>query len=261
MHDLTIVTDGDKGRSFRATLLSYATSRSLWAQGGHEHVRPIYATVAVSEAESIPFIRNLQCGRKASLRVGRADKTFECLKSADYQWEQQKHPEGVVWTIFLPSLYRIDHGMVDPDGCRFAIMPCALDAVDEALAKSLADARRDPKEYRDAEAHAARLATARYVTQVAPLFCAYLDRRTRCPLIPDPRFYSLTLAALMDKGLAGMAMTDGYAASKWGREGPNYVEDGVSGGLAFSATHAQLEPVLAECVREYETRGEMRVAA
>ena len=270
MRELLIVSDSAKGRSFRAALLSYATCSSFMTGGD---VRPIWAMIACSEAESIPFIRNLQSGKKAKVLGERNEPTIDFLKSADYAYAAQRHPEGTVWTVYLPSLYRLDAGMVDPDGVKFAVLPRAewLPEADERSAEALAkryapDRGQWHREEWSREEDAKRMGVARYVTRVAPLFCAYLDRRTRCPLIPDPLFYALVLGALLDKGLATLAHSDSYSSrAEWGRSGPAYHEHDVESvgllpGVVCRADHAQLEPVLAECVREYETMRCARVS-
>jgi hypothetical protein len=253
--------DSGKGRSFRATLLAYATSKSLWAAGSHDNVRPIFAMLATTDAESLPFIRNLQAGRKATmLNDDRNAKkeTFECLKSANYAYEAQRHPEGVVWTVYLPELYRVDPGMVDPAAVRFAMAPAAkwLASVDESTARWLAGLYRSDEKWRAAEEHAKRLAICQYVTRLASVFCERLDTRTRCPLIPDARFYALVLAAMLDAGQATLARKDTYGSDReWAHSGCNFVEWGDVGlmpGIAVSTTHALLEPLLAACVKTYE---------
>src|SRR6185369_13966964 len=87
-----------------------------------------WAMYACTAAESLPFTRNLQAGRRAVLGADKSSSSkavtvFECLKSADYTWCSQAHPEGVVWTVYLPELYRIDSGMVDQESVRFALAP------------------------------------------------------------------------------------------------------------------------------------------
>lgn len=269
MRDLTIVTDeGSKGRSFRATLLAHATSRSLWAGGTHDNLRPIWAMIATTDAESLPFIRNLQCGRKANcFGDGNRDKasTFELLKSAGYEYQAQRHPEGVVWTCFLPELFRIDAGMSDPEGVKFAMLPAAgwLADEDHATAKWLAGLYREEAgdwygaEKRQAESDAKRLSEMLYLTRVSGLFAARLNSRTRCPLIPDPRFYSLILAALLNSGQAGLAGVESYTRESWGRLGSFREEGlqavGIAPGVVCETAHVQLEPVLAACVKTYES--------
>ncbi len=245
MKELVITTDeGSKGRSFRAVLLSYATSKHLWTGGATDNMRPIYATIACSAAESLPFVRNLQAGRKAHVRDadarGKDTTIFECLKSADYSWAAQAHPEGVVWTCYLQSLYRIDAGMVDPEGVKFAIVAADQPDPDAALVNWLAGRFERPSDEMVS------------VVRWAPLFAAYLNSRSRCPLIPEPRFYALMLASMLAASHACMGNREAYSRlPEWGRSGINYHEYQCSG-IVCNVTHERLEPLLAECVRVYE---------
>lgn len=263
MRNLTIITDGEKGRSFHAVLLSYCTGRQLWEGGQHDNVRPIWAMIACSEAESTPFMANLRAGRKANIHGEEKSRSksdaFELLKSAGYEYHAQRHAEGIVWTVFLPELYRIDPGMVDPEGVKFAMLPDSkwLAPVDELTAQILAEKYWEDLKWsaeRQRERDAEMLDIMRYVTMVATLFCAYLDRRTRCPLIPDPKFYSRVLAACLNAGIASLGEPGGYHSSqKWGRCGCGYEEvDCSAAGVACSTSHDRLEALLAECVRDYE---------
>lgn len=269
MQDLRIITDeGSKGRSFKASLLAYTTSRVLWDSGQHENIRPIWAMIACSEAESLPLVRNLQSGRKAAISVGRDTKHFECLKSAGYEYHPQRHPEGVLWTIFLPSLYRIDPGMIDPESIRFALAPAHewLSPEDEQTAQWLADRYRSNETWQADKEHEKRLTACRHITRASRLFCNYLDRRTRCPLIPESRFYSLVLAALIDSGQATFGFKEERYSyrQEWAHGRFSYVEEGLESvglapGIACNTTHEKIEPILAECVKVYER--EMRLAA
>lgn len=282
MKDIIIHTDNEsgKGRSFRAVLLSYVTSTALWDMGGGDNLRPVWAMIACSPGESIPFVRNLQCGRKAAIIPDRSRKGtdhLEFLKTGDYAYKPQTSAEGTVWSIYLPDVFLLDPGIVDPERVRFAVLPSAewVSDVDETLARELAagyskdiERSRWNTSWADEES-ARRLDVCRLVTRIAPLFCKSLDTRTRCPLIPDPRFYAMVLAGMLSKGLATLSHENRAYRSEWGRSGCSFAEYdtdtvGLLPGLACSAKHDQLEALLSECVSTYERGGatvEMQEAA
>jgi hypothetical protein len=226
-------TEG-KGRSFRATLVSYIEAPHLWARG-NDTVRPIHMTLAGSDNELRPFVANLRTGKKAT--VGdRGRQRFEVLKSAGFQCAWQRTAKGSLVTLFAPDLFCLDPGMVDPKGVSFVLLPAR-----SWLRPSDVQVPDCVPEERVADVRA-----------LAPLFIAYLDRRTRCPLIPDARFYAQVLANALDQGLASWS---GGWQREWGTSG-NFVEvDTADAGYApavlFNASHETLEDFLAEQVRTY----------
>ncbi len=240
-----------KGRSFQATLLAHVNADSLWTGGGtsNEVTRPVWMVLGGSDNELRPFVANLQTGRKADHPGGskyQGTSRFEVLKSAGYHYAWQQTPLGSIVTIFLPDLFRLDPGMVDPKGIQFCLLPSLdwltpPDPQAEAFLAKLKVPTEDP-----AVLHALTL---------APLFVAFLDRRTRCPLIPDPRFYALLIVGALTHGLATWSVTDYYHSRNWGEhKNLSYKEHetttvGYARGLAFKATHEEFETFLAEQVR------------
>ncbi len=260
--DLVIATsDGEKGRSFRASLLAYAEADHLWALGmaDTDTRRPVFMMLACSDQEAAPFLANLRAGRQSEIvggskGYGRRNKgdQFELLRSGGYQYATQRHHEGVVITAFLPELFRLDPGMVSPDGCRFVMLPSQEWCLDPQPAALAHVTRCLPPKF---ERSVALMADVPALCRIAPLFAVYLDRRTRAPLIPDARFYAQVLVASVAAGLAQ-------------RSGGNdtYREDGVARvgllpGLAFQAKHDELEAMLAEQVRMFDAMTAGRVAA
>ncbi len=250
MLDLIIQTEGEsKGRSFRASLLAYVEGSALWSGGAtSENTRPIWCMIAATDAESGPVMANLRGGKKASI-VGtesgygrkRKSEQFELLKSAGYEFAAQRHAEGTVWTAYLPELFKLDPGMVDPVGVKFAFLP-----VKEWC----------PEPSNDVLAHVQELNPARTLADLAPiarlgpLFAAYLDRRSRCPMIPDPRFYAQIAVEFCRVGVATFASGSREA---WHRGKLGYDETGVETvgllpGMAMQASHETVEAVLAEQV-------------
>lgn len=240
-----------KGRSFQATLLAHVNADALWAGGGTatEVTRPVWMMLGGSDNELRPFVANLQTGRKADHPGGskyQGTSRFEVLKSAGYHYAWQRTPVGTAVTIYLPDLFRLDPGMVDPKGIQFCLLPSSKwvtppDPKAEAFLAKLKVPTDDP-----AVLHALML---------APLFIAFLDRRTRCPLIPDPRFYALVLVQALTKGLASWSVNDHYGSRNWGEHRDlSYREHsttnvGYARGLVFKASHEDFEAFLAEQVK------------
>lgn len=237
MKELTIQPQKEgKGRSFGATLVSYVEHRDLVPRGG-DTIRPVFLALAGSDNELRPFVANLRTGKKAETGYKSREK-YEVLKSAGYQVTWQRTPKGSLVTLFAPDLFALDPGMVDPRGVMFCILPARrwLRPADAALPvpECVPEERADD------------------VRRLAPLFAAYLDRRTRCPLIPDPRFYVQLLANALDEGLAWW----GSRPESWQRPWATSLtfteygtdELGLAPGVCCRVGHEALETFLANQV-------------
>lgn len=252
-----------KGRSFAASLVSYVTADALWhgGQASTETERPIWMMVAGTDNELRPFVANLQLGRKAEvLGSGYSKKTdkFEVLKSAGFHAAWQRSPLGTVVTLFEPDLFCMDPGMVDPTRVSFCLLPAASWLtqvnVDEAARAYLPTLGYDVPEDR-----------IETILRTAPLFIAYLDRRTRCPIIPDQRFYVQILCAALDQGLADWGRDPDKYHSHYserpfgdrGRLGFNEYDTNIVGlapGIAFDASQDAVEQMLATEVTVFFNR-------
>ncbi len=259
MRDVIIAPQVEgKGRSFSAIMLACVEADGLWTAGrtATDVTRPVWAMFAGSDAELRTFAANLQTGRKAQFGKdggfhSKRDEKIEFLKSAGYQYTWQRETEGSLLTAFLPDLFRLDPGMVDPTGATFVCLPTA-----EWLAAQKLDTR-------PLVAHVKRLGeiplSDEQLTDMCPLaflFCAYLDRRTRCPLLSDGRFYLQLLIACLNEGLASFPLESAY----WGdrtfgvREHFRFrVEHASDVGIigrpvAFQAKHEEIERVMSEQV-------------
>lgn len=228
-------TEG-KGRSFASTMVAHVLEKHLSPDGNDAH-RPIFLAFAGTENELRPFVANLRLGRKAEAGY-RGRQKYEVLKSAGYQCAWQRTPKGALVTLFAPDLFAFDPGMVDPKGVEFVILPARtwLKPVDAPVPACVPEDKVD------------------FVRALAPLFIAYLDRRTRCPLVPDPRFYVQVLANAIDQGMAGLAPQDTWRRG-WGQvahfEERGTEAIGLAPGLTFRASHETLETFLADQVREF----------
>lgn len=248
-------TEG-KGRTFKALLLASVEADLLWTGGQtvSDNLRPVWAMFAGSEQELRAFTANLLSGRKAIFpkRNGwgrKKEDQLEILRSAGYQTFWQREAEGSIVTLYLSDLFQMDPGMVDPEGIRFVLLPTQEWA--QAQKFDVAPVVRHAKKV------GYDLTTEQLVSlaPVAYLFCAYLDRRTRCPLVSDGRFYLQLLLACLQKELASFSTKADsyYHQDKVFGQHQNLryhefgtTEVGLIPGLVFRSTHEKLEKLLAE---------------
>ena len=228
------------GRVFMAHLLGWATADGLWSAGGTT-TRPVWMMVAGSDAEMRPFVANLQAGNKAELAdnyggARRGSQRFEILRKAGYATSWQRSSYGSVATLYLADLFRIDPGMVDPTGIRFVVLP-------ERRWLSPARLVSEPagfKKLQDSYAFTSDVTWADIV-RTAPLFVAYLDRRTRCPILPDPEFHVRLFWAAIESKMAVLSSRN----NRLDFQMELAVDVGLGTGFAFGAKHEDLEALLA----------------
>ena len=250
-----------KGRTFRATLLASVEADLMW-QGGlsaGDNIRPVWAMFCGSDQELRAFCANLQMGRKITFNrqygYRRKEDRMEFLKSSGYQTIWQREEEGSILTVFLPELFQIDPGMVDPVGIKFILLPTQTwhSTQDTDIAPLLRHVAL-LKDYN---------VTEEWIAEWAPtafLFASYLDRRTRCPLVADGRFFLQLMLACLKYGAATFSVPSGYHYSRdlgFGiHERRQYHEDdiaavGLRPGICFSADHEGFEVLLAREVELY----------
>jgi hypothetical protein len=228
-----------KGRAFAATLVSYVEA-TAFVPRANDTIRPVHLTLAGTENELRPFVANLRTGKKAECGY-RGREKYEVLKSAGYQCAWQRTPKGAIVTLWAPDLFNLDPGMVDPKGVGFLLSPSR-----DWFRSSNVDVPACVPEDRVSDVRA-----------LASLFIAFLDRRTRCPLIPDPRFYVQVLANALDQGLASFSTDNRHLWQKlWGENSSGFEEYntdavGFARGVQFNASHETLETFLAEQVQVY----------
>jgi hypothetical protein len=258
--DVKIVRRGGiKGHAFRATLFAYAHADGLWDSGAKYDnvIKPVWMILGCSEHEAAAVKMNLQLGRPALLATeerhrGTIYTKFELPKSAKHVIRREVFEEGVVLKCYLPDLFKRDPGAVMSSTAKFILL--ADRALCEASSLPVGAAVRHVRAvgYSWPGEVLARLAP------VAPLFLAALNRRTRCPLLPDAAFALQVLVGALERGFA---TTDKAVKGPWegGRFG--YAETRVEHvnalpGVAFKAQKPELEPFLADQVARY-----LRVAA
>ena len=178
-------SEEDKGRSFSADLIAYVEADNLWSSTQTDKHRPVFAIFGASEMEMKAFMANLFTGRQAEKSDGGSWK-LELLKTAGYlHFTQRCTNGGVLVTVFMPKLFLLDPGMVDPDWITFLCFPtkewCRQQTFDlNAARKKLKMLFGTTIQSTDTELHLLLCKGA--------LLLAYLDRRVRYPLIFDPVF-------------------------------------------------------------------------
>lgn len=275
---------GGKGRTFAATCLATVECDRIWKSGGGASKRPIWAMFAGSENELRPFMANVVAGRRVEFEGDKSrDQQLEFLRSVGFRVTWQKEPEGSVVTVFLPELFELDPGMVDPDGAAFVCMPSrawveaqkidAAPIIEHALKFELWEASSNQKkllarnfdsreEYREAlieqkKEQAKQDELLASLVPVSFLFASYLDRRTRFPLYADGRFYLQLMLACLKQGLASWPDDGRYRG--YGERGPfghNLKEFKAAGledvglvqPIAFKASHDEIGAILDEQV-------------
>jgi hypothetical protein len=243
-----------KGRAFRAACAAFVEAPLVFPEAQSDNSRPVWAVFVGDDTSIRPFVANLRLGRRADCGD---DLRIEFLRSLKFRAEFQREAEGTIATLYHPSLFALDPGMIDPEGASFVMLvpddwartqrldvPAMLSHVEGAFP----DCKLEVDEL-------AGLAPA------ACLFAAYLDRRTRCPLPNDPRFYFRLFLAALDRKLAGIACEwsrYGSSVDQWGRfRSSGYFDAygldraGVRDAVAFRCEHADLEVFLAEQVAAY----------
>jgi hypothetical protein len=265
-----------KGRSFSALCLATVDADFVSPLGNADTSRPVFAMFAGSDTELRPFMTNLRLGRRCEIGGGsgyRSQGQLELLKSGDYQIAYQREAEGSVASAYLPDLFMVDPGMVDPAGIRFVLLPDK--AWLEQEPDDVAEANERKERLVEMAKHARRFADQSWpdqqaLVELAPLaylFVAYLDRRSRCPIVSDPRFYMQILCACLDRGLATFPAKGygGYVRDLgWGHHKSEFVAQGVesvglSKPIAFLSSHEDFESLLAAETTQFFTHIEGRV--
>ena len=290
MIDVAIAPEsGKKGRTFKATCLAHVFANGLYANGAVDNnvKRPVWAVFCGTKAEMQAFGANLQLGREAlssGLSGGHRDHKagFAFLKSAGYRqaWQHDVDTNDnavSILTVYLPSLFLADPGMVDPKVVKFILLPPASWAAEQEIdreaivahvrklpsVKKINRPPRDARGWRDpSEKHKPALPDdkIRSLVDVAHLFAAVLDKRTRAPIPADGRFYTALLIACLREGVASLPCRDlsPYAHHDFGEStGLAFQVHGLKNAgilpqsIAFCADHERIESIMAECAEEY----------
>lgn len=257
MRTLTIESGkGEKTRSFQAVLIAYVQCEKMMPTTESDIRRPVWAAFAGSENQMNAFVANLRAGRKAMADGNNSRfKCVELLKSADYAFALQREREGMLATAHLPDLVRLDPGMVDPAGVRFLMVV--------------------PEEWRASQAVEGAADMVRFCHRLgfdmakeedvpaALLFAAFLDRRTRAPIVADGAFALQLYYACLREGLASWP-DEKPEERRWRNEPPPFgmsarlpilaeglAEAKVATVVGMLAKHEEVEALLAQEVDAY----------
>ncbi|MFN7976377.1 MAG: integrator complex subunit 1 [Acidobacteriota bacterium] len=220
-----------KGREFCSVLLAHLEADSLWDLGTNKTQRPVWISFVGSPSAARAFTANFRGGARASRHSStRVEDSFEIPRSSGHRWVFQVVEGMTVTTAYLPSLFHVDP-TVPGDDVRFIFMPPRwwVTAQSARLAATFGERAED----------AAR----------AALFAAYLDRRTRLPVLQDFAFQlRLFEAAKKEDWLHRPGLTR-YDRSVLYQEGVEAC--GLDAPLACWVRHDVLEGFLAREVRRY----------
>lgn len=261
-----------KTRRFQVSYLAHLCANAWWSggQAAADATRPAWLLFTATERAARPFVANLQTGHRAALVPYRPDQAFtptpvaqmELLKSAGYRFLWQRltgGPDGtlVLVTAYLPDLFVLDPGLIDPAGVAFLALTPTWWSVREAAflrqeeatcaaitrhMRALAGMRRDAWRAWDTEALLDRVPQAVHCI-------SFVERRTTRPLVATPAFSLQLFLAGLEEGLwtlpqptaAGQtrplsAPDDGW---NWARH------PGSTPVVAYGVEAAGLEPIVA----------------
>jgi hypothetical protein len=265
-------TTPPKTRRFQVSYLAHLCANAWWSSGQTvaDTTRPAWLLFAATERAARPFVANLQTGHKAALVPYRPDQAFtpspvaqvELLKSAGYRFLWQRLTGGAdgplaLVTAYLPELFVLDPGLIDPAGISFLALTPTWWAAREA-----AVLRRDTATCAAISRHLRTLAAghqeawrtwdaATLLDRVpqALLCMSYVERRTTRPLIATPAFSLQLFLAGLEEGLwtlpqptaAGQArpLSTPEDAWRWARH------PGSTPVVTYGTEAAGLEPIVA----------------
>lgn len=263
-----------KTRRFQVTYLAHLCANAWWSggQAAADATRPVWLLIAASERAARPFVANLQTGHRAVLVPYRPDQTFtpsplaqiELLKSAGYRFLWQRltgGPDGpqVLVTAYLPDLFILDPGLIDPAGVAFLALTPTWWAEREAaiLRTDAATCTTITQHLRALKRKAGGLdgwygwSPDRLLALVPQaVHCgSFLERRTTRPLVSTPAFALQLFLAGLEQGLLTLShpAEPGHAYPRpapedewsWARH------PGSTPVTAYGLSTAGLEPVMA----------------
>lgn len=251
---VTIAPKGEKGRSFSAEVLAYAEADPLWENGGSsDSKRPVWVVFGGTEQGMRAFMANVLLGRRAEAKDAYNRKTsdrFELLKSAGYQHHSRKVGGGVVTSVYLPDLVRLDPGMVDPAGVRFVVIPAKSWVAAQRF--DLAAARARLLDLGAAAGDVERDEVLHDNLAEGALLLAYLDRRCRFPVPFDPVFGAWLAGAMARESALIRPTHHGYRQVYriTGAEKVNALD-----GFAVTTSHERLGSILSDEIRRWHAAG------
>lgn len=245
MQKLQIISGPEgKTRTFSVDLIAEIEADHMWSGGNTSSntSRPVWMAYAGSEQQSRMFSANFLQGKIAETSSYRSKSKFQILKSAGYQAHTKKIGSGVITTVYLPELFWIDPGMVDPDKIAFILLTSQewrdtqkfdIEAAREFV--TVQGIRNQGKELTDEG--------LKSILAEAVLFHMYLDRRTRYPMPAHPHFSLRLMMRCLQERLA--RRHDPYGGHiKYSESGMSYLN--IPPTLAFYASHEDFGNLLAQ---------------
>lgn len=221
-------------------------------------VRPAWMVLAGSEQSVRMFLANFLMGRTALLEEGyhhrRGGTKFQLLKSAGYQAHTRKMPGGAVSTVYLPSLFSVDPGMVE-ENIEFILMTTAKWRASQQF--DMAEARRFVTDHElviNLEREYPRRTTPPTENELMDLvpeamsFMMYLDRRIYYPMPPNYLFGLQLLIRCLNEGLARRNDPRSYRSSY---EEHDLETVGLPPGLCFRTNQKEFGTILAGEVQKW----------
>lgn len=187
--DLVIVTDKRRGkktkksRTFRVHLLGYLTSPPGFPAlpgDSEKHDLPVWIAYTGSDAEVQAFTANFRVGRAAEIEEKGRPKHHRSVKnhllvakSAGHKWQIRRFDDATVALGYVPELFHLEPPPPSPDATHHDWIFCPPGWwLDKAIAGL-------------EERHGAQAPLFARATY----FAAYLDRRSRLPILRDPEFH------------------------------------------------------------------------
>lgn len=236
---LTIDSEGkEKTRSFSVDLLATVDNHTLWSSTNNDR-RPVWMTYAGSEQETKMFNINFLQGNKAYKGYHNKER-FHLLKTAGYKAHTKKVGSDVVTTVYLPHLFWVDPGMVDPEKIEFMLLMSTKWALSQKFDLKAAREWITGKVWmRPADLNMTD-ADLTVILAEAVLFHMYLDRRSRYPMPTHPHFSLALMKACISAGLAERA------AHRHTYTESGLTQLGIPPTLALTASHEHFGDVLAK---------------
>ncbi len=228
---------GKKSRRFEVALFSLMTADRYWSGSSRTAYRPIYLCYAGTDQAVRAFHANLRTGRQAAVRSkhgGDAPKLLEITSAAGLKWAVSKLKTGVtVMTGYLPELCELEVASL-PERITFLFAP--------------------PEWWVEAQlAHPAIAALPEKIrreTVLGGYFCAFLDKRTPHPIVPDPLFHRrLYLAGRSCGWFNAPSGSPSGPGGFW--KYPEEGEDGLAASFMVDVAHPDFDAVLAAETTKY----------
>lgn len=231
---------GGKGRSCATELLSLVCADACWDGGGSDNLRPVFLQFAGSESETRAVWANLLIGKRALIESGNYNHSsieaeVELLKTAGFQFTYQRMQVGnsheLIYTVFLPQLFVLDPGMVDPKRIAFCVLsPQDTPGIGAEELRQHLERLFPRSDFGDLVDVAATNALH---------FATMLQRRSRGPILRNPLFYGQLLTAMLSQRLASC------------ESGANYIRKYNTRSIVYGVTECGFkEPVFIHCSHE-----------